>query len=197
LKANLEQYQIETTSEQGGGGPPVGGGGINQPTTTTTIDTDRIFRFGINGTIPLNDRFSVFTSAEMLRFVSETSGTVTNDYKVSGGLRFSFNPGIGNSGKHVTPEWEIGRDKQKVKVKYPTEGRLFLVGEFNNWDKTGIALRKQSGNTYVAQLQLSPGAYEYKILVKQGDSEEWVEFSNETYTVTDGYGSENAILLVE
>ncbi len=197
LNADLEQYQIETTTDGGGGGAPVGGGPINQPTTTTITDTDRIFRFGINGTVPLNERFSVFTSAEMLRFISETSGAVTNDYKVSGGVRFSFDPGIGSSGRQVTPEWENGRDKQEVKIKYPAEGRLYLVGEFNNWDKTGIALRKQSGNTYVAQLKLSPGAYEYKILVKQGDSEEWVEFSNETYTVNDGYGSENAILLVE
>lgn len=197
LNADLEQYQITTTTEQGGGGPPVGGGPISQPTTTTVTDTDRILRIGIDGTFPLNNRFSVFTSAEILRFHSETSGAVTNDFKISGGLRFSFDPGIGNSGRRVNPQWETDRDKQEVIVKYPGEGRLYLVGEFNNWDKTGIALRKQSGHTYVAQLELSPGAYEYKILVRQGNSEEWVEFSAETYTVTDGYGSENAILLVE
>lgn len=193
LNIGLEQYQIEVT-EQGGGGPPIGGP-ANQPAGTTQ-NTDRIFRIGIDGSLPINKQFSVFTSAEMLRFKSESSDITISDYELSGGIRFSFEPKVVGSSK-VTPEWEVRRDKQEIKVRFPAEGRLYLVGEFNNWDKTGIPLRKQSDNTYVAQFTLSPGAYEYKLLHKQGDTEEWVPFSNETYTVSDGYGSENAILLVQ
>ncbi|TYP95271.1 hypothetical protein LX73_0569 [Fodinibius salinus] len=74
---------------------------------------------------------------------------------------------------------------------------MYLVGGFNNWDKTGIPLTKQSDNIYVTQLLLSVGAYEYKVLEVQGDSEKWLQFSNDTYTVDDGFGSENAMLLIE
>lgn len=194
LNIGLEQYQTETT-EQGGGGPPIGG--PTNLSSTTVENTDRILRFGIDGSLPINERFSVFTSAEVLRFNSETSGVTSNDYRISGGLRFSFEPRTGKDGRMITPQWQVTGKKQQVSIQYPSEGRLYLVGEFNNWNKTGIPLRKQSDNTYVAQLELSPGAYEYKVLLKRGDSEEWIEFSNETYTVDDGYGSDNAILLVQ
>jgi hypothetical protein len=71
------------------------------------------------------------------------------------------------------------------------------VGSFNNWDKEGIPLTEQSENNYIAQLRLEVGSYEYKVLKIHGDSEEWLEFSNEVYTVDDGFGSKNAMLLVE
>lgn len=196
FSVGLEQYQNQTETEQGGGGPPIDIPPQNQQ-TTLTLNTDRIYRAGVEGAYPINKHFSVFTSAEILRFESTTSDVATNDYKISGGLRFSFEPGIGKSQKNVTPSWQVNNDQQQIRVRFSGEGRLYLVGEFNNWNKSGIPLRNQSEDNYVAQLQLSPGAYEYKILHVQGDSEEWLRFSDKTYTVDDGFGSRNAILLVE
>lgn len=196
LNLGLEQYQTEVQQQNGGsGGPPIGGP-ISQP-TATNLATDRMFKVGLEGSLPVSQRFSVFGAADLLRYRSEASNLSTNDYKLSAGVRYSFSPKFGGSGSKVSPNWEVSDDKQEIHVQYSSDGRLYLVGEFNNWNKSGIPLRKQSDNTYVAQLELSPGAYEYKILRKRGDTETWLKFSNETYTVSDGYGSENAILLVE
>ncbi len=197
LNISVEQYQSEVTQQQNGGngGPPIGDP-VNQP-TVTSLATDRIFKVGLEGTLPISQRFSVFGAADVLRYRSEASDLSTNDYELSAGVRYSFSPKFGGSGSKINPDWEVSGSKQEIHVQYSADGRLYLVGEFNNWNKSGIPLRKQSDNTYVAQLELSPGAYEYKILQKRGDTETWLMFSNETYTVSDGYGSENAILLVE
>lgn len=195
IQAGLEQYQLEYT-EQDGGGPP-SGFPPNQPSGTITTDTDRILRFGVGGSYPINEQFSLFASAEALRFESESSNTTANDYEISGGLRFSFEPRLNRNPVVVTPQWQLNESTQQIKIQYSGEGRLYLVGDFNNWNRSGISLREQSDNTYVTQLNLSPGAYEYKVLRIQGDTEEWLTFSNETYTVSDGYGNKNAMLLVE
>ncbi len=198
LKAGLQQYQFSTTTTTGGGGGPPGGGlPPNDPTTTTTIETDRIWRLGIEASLPLNHKFSIFSTADMLYFDSEATSSTRNDYQASVGLRFSFEPQFNRNEGVVTPEWETGSKRQKITVNYSKEGQLYLVGTFNEWNKPGIPLSKQTENTYVATLTLSPGAYEYRILRVQGNSQEWLDFSNDTYTVDDGFDSENAMLLIE
>lgn len=200
FKTGLQQYQLSLVSNTGGsgGGPPGGGLPPNSGTSqTTTVNTDRIWRLGIDASIPLNERFSVFSSAEMLYYDAESSGISRTDYEVSAGVRFSFEPKFNTKRAGVTPDWEIGRSSQKISVNYSKGGQLYLVGTFNNWNTPGIPLSKQTDNTYVTTLSLSPGAYEYRLLRVQGNTREWLEFSNETYTVDDGFDSENAMILVE
>ncbi|MGD8747235.1 MAG: glycogen-binding domain-containing protein [Balneolaceae bacterium] len=195
LNMDLEQYKT-TSVEQVNGGPPVAGP-PNRQTTISTVNTDRIIRLELNGSYPLNDRFSLFTTAAVLHFRSESSQLKDDNYKIAGGVRLSFEPKFRKGRGVVTPEWDKSKDKQQINIHYSGNGRLYLVGDFNNWNRTGVPLRKQSNNNYVAKLNLSPGAYEYKVLRIQGDSEEWLRFSNDTYTVSDGYGSQNAMLLIE
>ncbi len=197
LSGTMQQYQFDqtTSSGDGGGTPPVGGGG--QPTTSTVTNTDRIFRLRLDGAVPLNEQFTLFAGVEALQFNSESANSSTNDYKVSGGMRFSFEPRLGSQDQAIMPEWEQAPEQQKVYIQYSGEGRLFLVGSFSNWNKAGIPLTEQSDNTYVTRLSLDVGTYEYKVLKVEGDSEEWLPFSSEIYTVDDGFGSENAILLVK
>lgn len=197
LNLSLEQYQTEVaTTKQNNGGPPMGFP-PNRQRTTVTLNTDRIARLGLDGSYPLNDRFSLFMSAQALNYKSETSNISTSDVELSGGIRVTFEPKFRRNRTIVKPEWHKQRGRQQVKIRYTGEGRLYLVGDFNDWNRTGIALRKQSKNVYVTQLNLSPGAYEYKVLRIQGNSKEWLRFSDDTYTVSDGYGSKNAMLLVE
>ncbi|WP_138429567.1 hypothetical protein [Fodinibius saliphilus] len=202
LNIGLQQYITEFSEETNtGGGPPGGGPPGSGPgggqTTTTVQNTDRIAQLGSSGSLPVNEYFTLFASFQFLQLHSESSNITTSDYKVSGGVRFSFTPEFGKNADHVRPKWTIKESSQHLHLNYNTEGRLYLVGEFNNWNKAGIPLRKQDNNNYAAQLDLSPGSYEYKILQRQGDSEKWLPFAKEIYTVDDGYGSENAILLVE
>lgn len=196
INAGLQQYQLSSTTTDGGG-PPVGGGLPNNPNETTTTDTDRIWKTGIEASIPLNTRFSVFSKADMLHFNSESSEYSRTDFQVSAGVRYSFKPQITKSKSGIHPEWETQDESYRIRLNYSGDGQLYLVGTFNNWNKPGVPLTKQTDNTYVATLSLSPGAYEYRILLVQGNSQEWLEFSDDTYTVDDGFDSENAMLLVE
>lgn len=195
FKTGVQQYQLSSTTTDGGGGGPPGGGLPNQ--TTTTTDTDRIFRAGVEASIPMSKRLSLFSTAEMLYLESESSGTSRTDFQTSAGVRLSFEPQFNRKKRGISPEWEVENRSQKVIINYPGEGQLYLVGTFNNWNKPGIPLSKQTENTYVATLSLAPGAYEYRVLRVQGKSQEWLDFSDDTYTVDDGFESENAMLLVE
>jgi len=203
LNLRFQQYQSSITEEiqngGNGGGPPVGGpSNPNQSTTTvTTYYTDSIFQTGAEGSYPLNQNFSVFAAADMLFLNSETSGSRQTDFELSGGIRYSFEPRIFRGKGAIEPNWRIRQNMQEVVIPYAGEGRLYLVGEFNNWNKAGIPLREQSENKYVAKLKLNSGAYEYKVLRMKGDTQEWLPFSNEIYTVDDGFGGENAMLLVQ
>lgn len=84
-----------------------------------------------------------------------------------------------------------------MRIHYKGEGRLYIAGDFNNWNRPGIPLTELSDNTFIAQLNLEPGSYEYKILRVHGSSEEWIKLSKDSYTVSDGFGGRNALLLVE
>lgn len=194
---NLEQYKTQQIQQIGGGGPPMGFPPNHNQQTVTAVNTDRIIKFSLDGTYPLNERFSVFGTAGALNFNSQSTGITENDYEISGGIRFSFEPRFNKNRGVVTPEWHQKDRQQQINIKYSGKGRLYLVGDFNDWSRTGIPLRKQSDDIYVAQLNLTPGAYEYKVLRIQGDTQEWLTFSDDTYTVSDSYGSQNAMLLVE
>lgn len=191
----LDQYQTEIVQD-GGGGPPVGLPPDRQE-TSTNMNTDRLYRLKAEGSYPINNRFSIFAATKISNFKSESADTKISDYEMSAGVRFSFEPKFRKDRRTITPDWEMNREKQELEINYSGEGRLYLVGDFNNWSKAENPLRKQSGNSYVAELNLPPGAYEYKILLIQGASEEWLSFSSDTYTVDDGFGSENAMILVE
>lgn len=197
LRLGFEQYQFQFVNSDGGGpGSPPGG----PPTRDETLQgNDQIFRLGITGRYPINRSLSLFSSVEGLQRNISTAAESTNDYKVSAGIRFSFQLKTGSrKGGAITPEWnERNKQTMVLRVKYSGGGRLYLVGDFNNWDRTGIPLRQQSKNTYTGEVAVSVGAYEYKILHVEGTTEEWLPFSNDIYTVDDGFGGENAMLLVK
>lgn len=201
VNTGLEQFQsVFEQEEAGGGGPPTPGPGgppNTEPSIVTVTNTDRIFSLGVEGSYPLNEQITVFASTRAMRLDSESSNQAVNDYELSAGIRLSLEPKFGKQRSLVNPEWEMGGGTQEINIQYSGQGRLYLVGDFNNWNRNSLALREQSDNTYVARLSLSPGAYEYKLLRVQGNTEEWLDFSDNVYTVSDGYGSENAMLLVE
>jgi hypothetical protein len=198
VKAGLEQYQNEETivTDGGGGGfPPVGGGPSR--TTEALQQTNRIFRLGVEGNIPISSRFTVFASAEGIRYSSSTTSENINDVQLSGGLRMTLQPTSKDSRGKVSPNWKKKENVQTVEVKYSGNGRIYLVGEFNNWQRPGIPLINKTKKTYKAELKLDAGAYEYKVLEINGSEEDWIEFSEGTYTIADGFGGKNALLLVE
>lgn len=199
-KAGIEQFGFDFTTTSGtGGGPPVGG----PPTggqTETNQEFDRILKIGLTGNYPINRAVSVFASVEALNRNITTTEESFNDIQVSGGVRLSLQPNIlsRSTGRVVEPEWQKERDQlMAMNINFSGGGRLYLVGDFNDWNRAGIPLTQKTKKTYAAQIPLETGAYEYKILHVEGDTEEWLKFSKDTYTVDDGFGGENAMILVE
>lgn len=199
LKLGLEQYQNDqtTTTTPGGGGigfPPAGG---PSGSTETIVETDRMFRIGLEGSVPVGNRISLFANVEGLQFHSSTTGEMVHDFQISGGVRLTIQPSSGNRPGTIEPEWRLMEDRMVVEVRHAGESQLYLVGDFNNWKRPGIPMTHRDGNRYVAELSLETGAYEYKVLAVTDGEENWIEFSDDTYTVDDGFGGENALLLVE
>lgn len=86
----------------------------------------------------------------------------------------------------------------ELNIRYNGDGELYLIGDFNDWREPGIALRRTGRNRYATELDLPPGGYEYKILLIGGQGERiWIDFSEETYTVPDGFGGENGVMFID
>ena len=187
-----------TTTIDDGGGP---GGPFGPPGGTTTqtqsID-DQIWRFKLEAAYPVTNNIAAFVSADRLLYQSSSLETGISDVQISGGLRFSFIPNIISSRKNIVePVWNYKDEEHQITLKFRGEGNLYVVGDFNNWEKPGIPLRETSGNKYVASLNLEPGLYEYRILVIRDNEQNWLEFSNDTTTVNDSFGGVNALKIVE
>lgn len=193
----IEQYhnQYTATIADGGGGLPPG----SDPTVGTELirQTSRIFRIGVNGSYPVNKKLSLFLNLEGLEYHSEILEDNVRDMQISGGVRLTITPSRLAGQRGIEPSWNKEPSWQQVKIRYTGEGQLYLVGDFNNWKRPGIPLVEQDENRYTAQLNLAMGSYEYKVLKVNAGEEEWVSFSENTYTVDDGYGGENAMLLIE
>lgn len=190
--------EFTTTIDEGGGpGGPFGPPGGGTTTETQTID-DQIWRFKLEAAYPVTNNIAAFVSADQLLYQSSSLETGISDIQISGGLRFSFTPNISPYRKSIVePEWNHEAGEHRIKLKFRGEGNLFIVGDFNDWEKPGIPLRETSRNTYTATVKLETGLYEYRILVVRGDEEQWLKFSNDITTVNDSFGSVNALKIVE
>ncbi|MDZ7806998.1 MAG: glycogen-binding domain-containing protein [Gracilimonas sp.] len=192
-------YSTEyTTLIDDGGGP---GGPFGPPGGTTTetqsID-DQLWRFKLKATYPISRNIAAFVSADRLLYESSSLENGISDVQVSGGFRLSFTPNISTSRKNTAePTWNSVAGEHQMVLKYRGKGNLYVVGDFNDWEKPGIPLRRTSKNKYAATLKLEPGLYEYRILVIRGDEEKWLKFSNDISTVNDNFGGVNALKIVE
>ena len=200
LNGGLERYQFQIISENGGGGgpgPPFGGlGGPGGGGTQVLDEADRLVRVGTGASYQINRNVAVSLQGDYLNYHSSANGESTGDFNVSAGVRLSFYPKMEGRGK-ADVEWRQN-DSQAVilNLKHSGEGQLYILGDFNDWDHPGIPLSRQSNKRYAAELSLSPGVYEYKILLITGSEEVWIEFSDDTYTVSDGFGGQNGLIFI-
>ncbi len=198
VRAVMDQYSFQFISQNGPGGgfQPIGGpgGGANG---TTVEDTDRIFRAGVTANYQVHRNITLHAGAEQLSLNSSLSDESIKDYHMSAGLRYSIKPSFRNK-ERAEPRWRLNNDQVlTLRINYSGNGQLYLLGDFNDWNTPGIPLRKQSNRRYVIQISLNPGVYEYKILLMEGGEERWIDFTDETFTVNDGFGGENGLILIE
>lgn len=71
---------------------------------------------------------------------------------------------------------------------------VYLAGTFNNWNPTGLAMKKE-GDVWKVTLDLEPGTYQYKYVI---EGKNWKEDPEAPGYVDDGFGGYNGIFsLVE
>jgi hypothetical protein len=169
--------------------------------TQIVEESDQLFRSGVSFSFPITAGLSGNGSVSHLFF----RPAVTNnhsDVELSLGVRYRFSASgmFKNNSDKLSPGWENRDDNAVIlKVRYRGDGDLFLVGEFNDWDRPGIPLSRQGeqSSRYAALLDLEPGIYEYKILLIKDGEEKWVEFTDETMTVSDGFGGTNGLIFID
>ncbi|MEX0772772.1 MAG: glycogen-binding domain-containing protein [Balneolales bacterium] len=199
LNADRHSYQlIQDIEGSGSPGPPIGGPGSGDGTDTEMLDeTDRLVKAGLSGRYRMNQSFALTMNMDHIVLYSSASEQTLYDYQLSAGVRYTVQPKLGGRGK-AEPEWkQNGQQILSLKINYSGEGQLYIIGDFNDWDNPGMPLTRQSSNRYAAQLSLPTGAYEYKILLIDGPEEKWIDFSNDTYTVSDGFGGTNGLVFIE
>ncbi len=83
----------------------------------------------------------------------------------------------------------------KIYFYYPPARKVAVTGDFNNWDREGVPLKRAAKpGLWETQLRLKPGAYSYDFIV---DGEVLVPDPNAPNQMPDGYGGTNSILLVK
>lgn len=194
ISSGLERFGYNVTTDTGGGGiPPIGGPGGQQ----TVSEADLILRAGLGAYYQLNSNLTLLLQGDFLNYSSSATGDSFNDIHVSGGVRIALFPSFSKKNK-AEVEWRTnGSQSVILKINYKGEGRIYITGEFNDWEKPGIPLSHQTGNRYAVELSLDPGVYEYKILLVEGSDERWIDLSEDTYTVSDGFGGANGLIFID
>lgn len=77
-------------------------------------------------------------------------------------------------------------------LQAPDARHVAVVGDFSQWQKQ-IPMVKQSDGTWVVEIPLSQGSYEYAFVV---DKNHWVQDPKARVHRDDGFGNRNAVLTV-
>lgn len=192
VRAGMDQYRYDWYAADSGA-----------PTGWVELqETDRIWRSGLQGRFRVSDRVSLTAGADYLLLSSATSESLIHDVHVTGGVRVTLRPDAwfrrGGEPEVALRETEDRRGGVQFEIPYNGEGTLYLTGEFNDWAEPGVPLVRIGRNRYAADLSLEPGGYEYKIvLMEESEEKSWMPFTEETYTVPDGFGGENGLLFIE
>jgi 1,4-alpha-glucan branching enzyme len=60
---------------------------------------------------------------------------------------------------------KVLKKQQVFSIKEPQATNVQLVGEFSEWEKTPIKLKKQKNGLWTARVPLPPGSYQYRFVV--------------------------------
>ncbi len=75
----------------------------------------------------------------------------------------------------------------------PEAKKVYLAGDFNNWDSSANPMKKDKKGTWTATLTLKPGRYEYRFLVDGN----WENDPSCCDCVPNEFGSENCVKIVD
>ncbi len=205
LHLAVDQYKNKFTTTiqtEGGGMPPTGrpGGPPDDAVEEIVVEeTNRLLRGGASVSYTLFNSLTATGRISNVNFFPAEQDNLT-DLQASVGLRYTLP--VSKSGlfrdRQINPRWNKEKDGAVyVTLNYRGEGDLFLVGEFNDWDRPGLPLSRQTNQRHAVQIELEPGIYEYKILMVKDGEEKWIELGDDAMTVNDGFGGENGLIFIE
>lgn len=195
LRLSMDQYTDEFRLDgEGGAAPP----DENQTDETFVIE-DQIFRGTIDGRYNLSRNISLTGRVSGLGWSSSTDEQFLTDYEVTAGVEVSITPDFsaGDDLREVSWKNLSSGEPSVIETRYRGDGRLYIIGEFNDWEEPGIPLREVSRNRYRAEIDMTAGSHEYKIRVRRNDEEEWLDLPESTPTVDDGFGGRNGRIIVD
>ncbi len=74
----------------------------------------------------------------------------------------------------------------------PQAKRVFLAGQFNNWNTSSLSAKKDAKGNWSVKVALKPGKYEYKFFVDGS----WVNDPNASY-IPNSLGTQNSVIEVK
>lgn len=80
--------------------------------------------------------------------------------------------------------------KANFNLYAPDAHEVFLLGDFNDWQKNELKARKLKGGIWSKSVQLKAGIYQYLFLV---DGEWWTDPANPN-RVRNAFGTENSVV---
>ena len=83
------------------------------------------------------------------------------------------------------------KSKKKESFTYfaPSAGNVLLAGDFTEWEKRPVTLKKQTDGSWKATVPLDPGMHEYRFLVDG----QWRDDDECTDRKPNGLGAQNCV----
>ena len=101
-------------------------------------------------------------------------------------LGIKLDPATRKEGKMLG---RIMAKKVSFELVAPQANRVALTGDFKNWDRKGIPMKKDKDGTWRIEVPLPPGRYEYKFIVDN----EWKTDPANTQTSGNSFGTLNSV----
>jgi len=82
--------------------------------------------------------------------------------------------------------------KTQFNLHLPDVERVFLAGDFNNWDVVSLAMKEDGDGIWRAKIDLAPGRYEYRFWANGT----WYDDPNAQERVENPFGSQNCVRFI-
>lgn len=91
--------------------------------------------------------------------------------------------------KKLSRAAKLKAKKVRFNLYAPEAGRVFLAGDFNNWDINNLPMKRDNEGTWEASFMIAPGRHEYRFWVDGV----WHDDPNAHERVKNPFGSQNCV----
>jgi hypothetical protein len=189
LSAGADQYAF----------PPDAAASSGEPTPARS---DHLLHTAATARWTPRTRWTLSARLGIQRYRTEADLANPSDVYASIGLTYRWTSGDEDkrsAASEDTPRalWVQDAEQIRLRIPYEGEGRLYLVGDFNDWRRRDRPLRETSDGIYTTIFTLAPGTYQYRVQVVEAGASRWLPFPDHALTVEDGFGAKNGVITVE